>query len=136
MATEQSDAKFYRTLISVGVGALIMVAEFLGELSLRLAFHSGWRDPQMAMAANSVGGVVGGLLVYKLLSFEAERQYLRKELNHEIRNALQPIIYSTPTLRDSERQIIEASVIRIETCLKESLLTETPPVTHIKQTVH
>ena len=90
----------------------------------------------MAMASNLIGGVVGAVLVYKLLSFEAERQHLRKELNHKIRNALQPILYSAPTLGDSERRIIEASVNRIQACLKESLLTEMPPITRIKPTAH
>lgn len=113
-----------------------MLAEFIGEFLLRWTFHSGWREPQMALLSNSVGGVVGGLMVYKLLSFEAERQRLRRELNHEIRNALQPILYSVPTLRESERRIIEASVNRIQACLKQSLLTEAPPITPIKSSVH
>ena len=135
MATTPSDAKFHRVLISVGVGALIMAAEFAGEFLLRHAFHSGWREPQLAIASNLVGGVVGAVLVYKLLSFEAERQTLRKELNHQIRNALQPIIYCTPALGDSERLIIEMSVNKIQACLKESLLTETRSITGIKSTV-
>jgi hypothetical protein len=103
-----------------------MAGEFVGEFLLRHAFNAGWREPQMALAANSVGGLVGAMLVYKLLSFEAEREHLRKELNHKIRNALQPIAYCAPRLDEPERQIVEASVIQIDTCLKESLLTESP----------
>src|SRR5215470_7770907 len=110
MAAPNSDTRFHNILISVGVGALIMAAEFLAEFLLRYAFHSQWREPQLSMASNLVGGLVGALLVYRLLSYEDERQRLRSELNHEIRNALQPIIYSTPTMGDSERRIIVASV--------------------------
>ena len=142
METALEDTRFHRAMTSVGVGALIMAAEFVVEFLLRYLFHTGWREPEMAIASNSVGGVVGAVLVYrflsfdyKLRSFEFERQRLRKELNHQIRNALEPIIYSAYRLGDSERQIIEASVNRIQICLKESLLTETPP-TDVKPTVH
>jgi len=78
----------------------------------------------MALASNSLGGLVGAMLVYKLLSFEAQRERLRKELNHRIRNALQPIAYCAPKLDGPERRIVETSVFQIDTCLKESLLTE------------
>jgi hypothetical protein len=136
MASSLSDTRFHRALISSGVGALIMAAEFVGEFLLRHLFHSGWREPQMAMAANSVGGFVGAVLVYKLLSFEAERERLRKELNHQIRNALQPIIYCTYQLGDTERQVIESSVEKIEACLQQSLLTELPSRAAINRTVN
>jgi len=126
MVTMLPESKLHRVLISVGVGALVMAGEFVGELLLRHAFHAGWREPQMALASNSVGGLVGAVLVYKLLSFEAEREHLRKELNHRIRNALQPIAYCAPRLDEPERQIVETSVIQIDTCLRESLLTESP----------
>ena len=124
MVTMLYESRFHRVLISAGVCALVMAGEFVGELLLRQAFHSGWREPQMALASNSVGGLVGAVLVYKLLSFEAQRERLRKELNHRIRNALQPIAYCAPKLDGPERQIVETSVIQIDTCLKESLLTE------------
>jgi len=126
MANAPFDTRFHRAMISTGVGALIMVGEFVGEFLLRHFFHSGWREPQIAMAANSVGGFVGALLVYKLLTFEAERERLRGELNHQIRNALQPIIYCTDRLGDTERQVVESSVQKIQVCLRESLLTELP----------
>jgi hypothetical protein len=113
-----------------------MAAEFLGEFLLRHLFHSGWREPQIAIAANSVGGFVGALLVDKLLFFEAERERLRKELNHQIRNALQPIIYCTYRLGGSEKQVIQASVDKIEVCLQESLLMETPRTTGINRIVN
>jgi len=93
-------SRFHRVLISVGVGALIMAGEFFGELLLRHAFHAPWRAPQMALVPSGMGGLVGALLVYKLLSFEAEREHLRQELNHKIRNALQPISYCTPRLNE------------------------------------
>ena len=126
MVTMLYESKFHRGLISAGVGALVMVGEFVGELLLRHAFHAGWREPQMALAANSVGGLVGAMLVYKLLSFEAQRERLRKELNHRIRNALQPVAYCAARLDGPERQMVEASVIQISTCLNENLLTESP----------
>jgi hypothetical protein len=126
LATMLYESRFHRGLISAGVGALVMAGEFAGEFLLRQAFHSGWREPQMALASNSLGGLVGAMLVYKLLSFEAQRERLRKELNHRIRNALQPIVYCAPKLEGPERQIVETSVIQIDTCLKESLLTESP----------
>ncbi|HYA96438.1 MAG TPA: hypothetical protein VEC95_09220 [Terriglobales bacterium] len=124
MVASPYTSRFYRLLISVGVGALIMAGEFVGEFLLRHALHAGWREPQLALASNTVGGIVGALLVYKLLSFEAERERLRQELNHKIRNALQPISYCTPNLNEPEGSLIEASVAQIETCLRESLLTE------------
>jgi len=126
MVTMLYESKFHRGLISAGVGALVMAGEFVGELLLRHAFHAGWREPQMALAANSVGGLVGAMLVYKLLSFEAQRERLRKELNHRIRNALQPVAYCAARLDGPERQMVEASVIQISTCLNENLLTESP----------
>jgi len=126
MVTLLHESKFHRGLISVGVGALVIAGEFAGEFLLRYAFHVGWREPQLALASNSVGGLVGALLVYKLLSLEAEREHLRKELNHRIRNALQPIAYCTPRLDEAERQLIDASVAQISACLRESLLTEAP----------
>ena len=135
MASSLFDTRFHRALISTGVGALIMVGEFVGEFLLRHFFHSGWREPQMAMAANSVGGFVGALLVYKLLTFEAERERLRGELNHQIRNALQPLIYCTDRLGDAERQVIESSVQKIQVCLQESLLTG-PPSRAVSRTVN
>lgn len=103
-----------------------MAGEFFGELLLRHAFHEPWRAPQMALVPSGIGGLVGALLVYKLLSFEAEREHLRQELNHKIRNALQPISYCTPRLNQPEQSLIQASVVQIETCLRESLLTEMP----------
>jgi hypothetical protein len=126
MVASPYTSRFYRLLLSVGVGALIMAGEFVGEFLLRHALHAGWREPQLALASNAVGGFVGALLVYKLLSFEAEREHLRQELNHKIRNALQPISYCTPNLPEPEGSLIEASVFQIETCLRESLLTEMP----------
>jgi len=126
MVTMLYESKFHRGLISAGVGALVMAGEFVGELLLRHAFHAGWREPQMALAANSVGGLVGATLVYKLLAFEAQREHLRRELNHRIRNALQPVAYCAARLDGPERQMVEASVIQISTCLNENLLTESP----------
>ena len=126
MLTSSPTNRFHRVLISVGVGALIMAGEFFGELLLRHAFHAPWRAPQMALVPSGMGGLVGAILVYKLLSFEAEREHLRQELNHKIRNALQPISYCTPRLNEPEQSLIEASVIQIETCLRESPLTEIP----------
>lgn len=126
MATMFPASRLHRVLISVGVGALIMVGEFLGEFALRYALHAGWREPWMALVSNGVGGLVGSLLVYRLLSFEAEREQLRQELNHKIRNALQPISYCTPRLNEPEQHLIRASVTQIETCLRESLLSEMP----------
>lgn len=136
MPSAQHDTRLHRALISVGVGALIMVGEFVGEFLLRYVFHTGWREPQMALLSNSVGGLVGALLVYKLLTLEAQRALLRKELNHQIRNALQPIIYSTHTLSVPERQVIEVSVNKIEACLRESPLTEMPQTPVIDRTVN
>ena len=131
MVTMLHESRFHRVLISAGVGALVMAGEFVGEFLLRHAFHAGWREPQMALASNSLGGLVGAVLVYKLLSFEAQRERLRKELNHRIRNALQPIAYCTPRLDGPERQIVETSVFQIDTCLKESLLTESPAMWNV-----
>ena len=136
MPPAQHDTRLHRGLISVGVGALIMVGEFVGEFLLRYVFHTGWREPQMALLSNSVGGFVGALLVYKLLTLEAQRALLRKELNHQIRNALQPIIYSTHTLGVPEKQVIEVSVNKIEACLRESPLTEVPQTRVIDRTVN
>ena len=125
MVTMRYESGFHRALISVGVGAMVIAGEFVGEFLLRYAFHTGWREPQLALVSNSVGGLVGALLIYKLISLEAEREHLRKELNHRIRNALQPIAYCTPRLEEAERLLIDASVAQISACLRESLLTET-----------
>src|SRR5919201_2069058 len=108
MATTLPNTRFHRVLLAVGVGASIMAAEFFGEFLVRYALKTGWREPGIALASNSVAGAVGSLLVYKLLSFEAERQRLRRELNHQIRNALQPILYCTYKLDGVKKQVIEA----------------------------
>ena len=113
-----------------------MAAEFFGEFLVRYALKTGWREPGIALATNSVAGAVGSLLVYKLLSFEAERQRLRRELNHQIRNALQPILYCTYKLDGVKKQVIEASVQQIQICLNESLLTETREIPDVRQAVH
>ena len=136
MATTLPNTRFHRVLLAVGVGASIMAAEFFGEFLVRYALKTGWREPGIALATNSVAGAVGSLLVYKLLSFEAERQRLRKELNHQIRNALQPILYCTYKLDGVKKQVIEASVQQIQICLNESLLTETREIPDVRQAVH
>ncbi len=115
MVTMLYESKFHRVLIAAGVGALVMAGEFVGELLLRHAFNSGWREPQIALASNSLGGLVGAVLVYRLLSFEAQRERLRRELNHRIRNALQPIAFCAPRLVGPARQMVEASVVQIDT---------------------
>jgi len=134
LVTGLYQSRFHRVLVAAGVGALIMAAEFVGEFLLRHAFNAGWRAPEMALVSNSVGGLVGALLVYRLLSFEAQREYLRSELNHRIRNALQPIAYCVTTLPARERQIVENSVVQIDACLKESLLTESPATWRMPRT--
>ncbi|HYY70700.1 MAG TPA: hypothetical protein VE734_13305 [Terriglobales bacterium] len=136
MATTLPNTRFHRVLLAVGVGASIMAAEFFGEFLVRYALKTGWREPGIALASNSVAGAVGSLLVYKLLSFEAERQRLRRELNHQIRNALQPILYCTYKLDGVKKQVIEASVQQIQICLNESLLTETREIPDVRQAVH
>lgn len=136
MATTLPNTRFHRVLLAVGVGASIMAAEFFGEFLVRYALKTGWREPGIALASNSVAGAVGSLLVYKLLSFEAERQHLRRELNHQIRNALQPILYCTYKLDGVKKQVIEASVQQIQICLNESLLTETREIPDVRQAVH
>ena len=136
MATTLPNTRFHRVLLAVGVGASIMAAEFFGEFLVRYALKTGWREPGIALATNSVAGAVGSLLVYKLLSFEAERQRLRKELNHQIRNALQPILYCTYKLDGVKKQVIEASVQQIQICLNESLPTETREIPDVRQAVH
>jgi hypothetical protein len=136
MATTLPNTRFHRVLLAVGVGASIMAAEFFAEFLVRYALKTGWREPGIALASNSVAGAVGSLLVYKLLSFEAERQRLRRELNHQIRNALQPILYCTYKLDGVKKQVIEASVQQIQICLNESLLTETREIPDVRQAVH
>jgi hypothetical protein len=136
MATTLPNTRFHRVLLAVGVGASIMAAEFFGEFLVRYALKTGWREPGIALATNSVAGAVGSLLVYKLLSFEAERQRLRRELNHQIRNALQPILYCTYKLDGVKKQVIEASVQQIQICLNESLPTETREIPDVRQAVH
>ncbi len=113
-----------------------MAGEFIGELVLRYGLHSGWREPQMALGPDTAGGMVAAFLIYRLLTFEAEREKLRRELNHRIRNALQPIMYCTYKLAGlEERQIIETSVKQISACLKESLLTESEGIQPAKPLV-
>src|SRR5919201_2743796 len=136
MATTLPNTRFHRVLLAVGVGASIMAAEFFGEFLVRYALKTGWREPGIALASNSVAGAVGSLLVYKLLSFEAERQRLRRELNHQIRNALQPILYCTYKLDGVKKQVIEASVQQIQICLNESLPKETREIPDVRQAVH
>ncbi len=79
--------------------------------------------------SDALGGVVAGVLAYKLLKQERERRRRLRarvgtiaEMNHHVRNALQMISLSTHSAADQERlRIMREGVERIQWALREVL---------------
>ncbi len=79
--------------------------------------------------SDALGGVVAGVLAYKLLRQERERRRRLRarvetisEMNHHVRNALQMISLSTHSAADQERLgIMREGVERIQWALREVL---------------
>src|SRR3954468_17790431 len=79
--------------------------------------------------SDALGGVVVGVLAYRLLLYERERRALLRQriaviadMNHHVRNALQVISFHTYTAADQEQvEAVKESMARIQWALKEVL---------------
>jgi hypothetical protein len=119
-----------------GVSFLLGLATFLlGVLLENLLDNAGIRGA-IALADDLLIGIVAGLLVfvYELHRYNAILRHLRviAEMNHHVRNALQPILYS-PYMNEQAEQIrvIQQGTQRIEWALREVLTGdngEKPPI--------
>jgi hypothetical protein len=113
-----------------GVSFLLGFAIFLlGVLLDRLVIHG-----VSALIADLLVGIAAGLLVFAY-EWHRHKLVLRQmriiaEMNHHVRNALQPILYS-PYLKEQAEQIriIQQGTERIQWALKEVLPgnNEEPP---------
>jgi hypothetical protein len=116
-----------RVAISVGVAAAVLAAEMTVELSLRWTTGVGWRAPWLGMVSSLAGSSVAGVLAYHLLSMRAARMLVRSELNHHVRNALQPILYYANEIEPEHRAVVKSCVERITRTLTEQLGSEAKP---------
>ena len=89
-------------------------------------YESGFTAIELS---NSLGGIIAGGLVFRLLQYERERRKrLRQkiaviaDMNHHVRNALQVISFQTYSTADKEQfEAIRDSMERIQWALKEIL---------------
>jgi hypothetical protein len=111
-----------RAIYSFGLGSGI----FLLGVTLRTLLDS-WGVTGMAAAIDDMLiGLLAGVLVFAYERHQHktihERMRVISEMNHHVRNALQPIIYS-PYLKEQAEQvrIIQEGTRRIEWALREVL---------------
>ncbi len=79
--------------------------------------------------SDALGGVVAGVLIFRLLQYERERRKrLRQkiaviaDMNHHVRNALQVISFHAYSTADKEQlEAVKESMERIQWALKEIL---------------
>lgn len=119
-----------------GVSFLLGLATFLlGVLLENLLDGAGIRGA-IALVDDLFIGIVAGLLVfaYELHRYNAILRHLRviAEMNHHVRNALQPMLYSPYMNEQAERiRVIQQGTQRIEWALREVLTGdngEEPPI--------
>ncbi len=103
---------------------------FACSLGLDAIFHYKHESTAATLtASDAMGGLVAGLLAYKLLHFDIERRRRMEErliaisdINHHIRNALQVIAFSAQGVRSQQELAeIQDSVDRIQWALREVL---------------
>jgi len=113
---------FRRTLVSFFLGFGI----FLLGVALRTLLDTLGVNGTRAAIDDVLTGIVAGLLIFAYERHQhklmLEKMRMIAEMNHHVRNALQPILYS-PFLEDqSERlRIIHEGTHRIEWALREVL---------------
>ncbi len=113
-------------LVAIVFGVLM----FICSLVLDLVFLYTHESTGLTVSvSDALAGVVAGLLVWRLMALQADRQRRTDErlriisdMNHHVRNALQVISYSVKTSRgQQELDEITASVDRIQWALREVL---------------
>src|SRR5262249_36224623 len=121
-----------RAGVSFLLGLIMFLLGVLLENTLDRAGIRGWT----ALVDDLLIGMIAGLLVfaYELHRYNAILRRLRviAEMNHHVRNALQPILYS-PYMKEQAQQIqvIQEGTQRIQWALREVLAgdnDEEPPV--------
>ena len=121
-----------RTGLSFVLGLTVFLLGVLLENALDMAGIRGFN----ALIDDLLIGILAGLLVfaYELHRYNAILRHLRviAEMNHHVRNALQPILYS-PYMKEQAEQIrvIEEGTQRIQWALREVLPgndREEPPI--------
>ncbi len=115
-------------MIAISLLAAAIVTGIGFGLDLLLIHESQSRMTAVELS-DVLGGVVAGLLVFRIVQYERERrERLRQkleviaEMNHHIRNALYVISLSTASAADQEHlEAIRESMNRIEWALREIL---------------
>jgi len=107
----------------IGAGAAAGVVEFAVHATV---LHGGLPDPIPGVVDAAVIAALTGVLVYILLrqwrmrrALVVEQLRIVTELNHQVRNALQAIVYSQFAPRQEQTKTVLASVDRIDKTLKE-----------------
>jgi len=116
-----------RALYSFGLGFGI----FLLGVTLRTLLDNLAVSGMTALVDDLLIGILAGVLVFAYERHQhkliLERMRIISEMNHHVRNALQPIIYS-PYLQEQAEQIrtIQEGTRRIEWALREVLPGDDP----------
>ena len=119
---KQIDSSLRPGLQAMLYGALVFALLFIADA---ISVHYGLRESQRVID-DLFGAAIAGLLIYR---HERNRSRLLQEklktielMNHHVRNALQPIIYSAYLAGQSQHvDLIRQSVARIDWALREIL---------------
>ncbi len=125
-------ARTSHVLATAGIFAVLM---FLSSMALDWILLYEHESRLVTIAtSDALAGLIAGLLIFKLLSFERERRLRMEErlhtigdMNHHIRNALQVIAFSVHSGgKQKELEEITEAVNRIQWALREVLPTVEP----------
>ncbi len=119
-----------RTSHVLATAAIFAVLMFLSSMALDWILLYEHESRLVTIAtSDALAGLIAGLLIFKLLSFERERRLRMEErlhtigdMNHHIRNALQVIAFSVHSASNrKELEEITEAVNRIQWALREVL---------------
>lgn len=114
-------------------GALAGIAMFVAVYVVNAVMARIHLRPEATLLDDTLLGGLAGVLVVTLelqhkreLRRQQERMAVVIELNHHIRNALQPIVYINSKMDDGDAAILRESTRRIEWALTEILPGKKP----------
>ncbi len=114
-------SKTYRGLLSLGGGTLFGLAAGATDVVILLSLHESFHITNVVVS-NVLTGVVASALWWVLLTWEARKLQIRQALNDRVRNALQPILYSTVWVEDKHyREVVVGGCYHILQILNEEL---------------
>jgi len=127
-STESGILSPSRMLLMALIAALVVF--LIGATFDYILLHDAHDSRTTALeVSDALGGLIAGVLVYRLLQYERERrERLRQKLaiisdmNHHVRNALQVISFQTYSNADKEQlEAIRESMEHMQWALKEIL---------------